>query len=171
MKQESLDALLIDRALGELSPEVTELLEEYLVLDRKAAADAHVFDETLAQAKAAAMRDVAPPAQALPRLSLEVASAKRQWFTWPQWAAVATCLLVGIVLGYQLKAPTSSGQNEAQVSQTITSSENDSRAVRSELWSLSRIAEANRNQTPKNPVRYRISWDTKSLKTHVEETQ
>ena len=46
MKTETLETLLIDRALGALSPEVAELLESHLIQNpdavRHAADDAHV---------------------------------------------------------------------------------------------------------------------------------
>ena len=51
MKPEVLDALLIDRSLGEVSPEVAELLDAYLSQNPGAAARAGEFTATLALAR------------------------------------------------------------------------------------------------------------------------
>src|SRR5512140_2765872 len=53
MKPELLQSLLLDRALGELSPEATALLDEYLACHPDAARCASELDDTLAAARAA----------------------------------------------------------------------------------------------------------------------
>ena len=57
---ETLESLLLDRALHHLSPEVTALLDAHLAQDPAAAAEAQALAETIALAKSALAPSTAP---------------------------------------------------------------------------------------------------------------
>lgn len=56
MKPETLDALLVDRELGELPPDVTELLDAYLELAPAARREANVMTQTVRTTREAIRR-------------------------------------------------------------------------------------------------------------------
>ena len=101
MKTETLETLLLDRTLGELSPPVAALLDEHLARDPAAARQAADFTETLQLAH----RAVAGSGRSAPRTLPD-----GQWLHRAAWQArwrknlfglaqLAACLLLGIVLG------------------------------------------------------------------------
>lgn len=106
MKDEILDALLHDHALGALSPEVTALLEEHLAQNPAASHRAASVQETVRLARAA----LATPLPR-PQRSLDVGRLRRAQR--PTWLAahrteilrLAACLLIGLGAGWLVRAP------------------------------------------------------------------
>lgn len=98
MKPEELDALLIDRATGELAPEVAALLEDHLARDPAAARRS---------AELAAMTQLARAAVAVRSLSslpplrvLAPARASRAFFPpGADWLRLAAAIAVGLAAG------------------------------------------------------------------------
>ena len=109
MKAESLQALLLDRELGELSPEAAELLDAWLAEHPQSAAAAPSLRQAVAATRAAVRRfpELARPEPSpraarfkLPQFRLPSAP----WFRWTTLAAAASLvLLLGAVtwLGFR----------------------------------------------------------------------
>ena len=101
MKTETLEALLLDHALGELSPEVVELLETHLAHNPEAAQQADGLASTVQLA-----RQAMAVAQEAPRRSLAVErlrrvqmTHRRRAFIWGM-ARLAACVVLGLALGW-----------------------------------------------------------------------
>jgi anti-sigma factor RsiW len=104
MKIEILEPLLLDHALGELSPEVTALLEAYLAQNPEAAARARALNETLALARqAVAPAPETPRALDRARLRREQRFARSLAFR-TELLRLAACLALGLGLGWFLAA-------------------------------------------------------------------
>jgi hypothetical protein len=101
MNPENLETLLLDRALGELPPAVTELLDEYLTRNSDAARQADTLTATLQLARQA----VAMPRETPPR-PLALATLRQAQRTWRwrrlAWEALrlAACAVLGLALGW-----------------------------------------------------------------------
>ena len=108
MRQESIEALLIDRALGELTREVSELLEAYLESHPLEAQQAEMWERTwqAAQRATAIEVGVVPP----PSRRLSAARTRRGWLGLRrrELLRVAACLVIGTGVGWIL-----SGRHEA----------------------------------------------------------
>jgi anti-sigma factor RsiW len=90
MKNDVLERLLIDRAAGELSPDVEELLEAHLDQEPAARREAAEIDETL---RLASLALAGQPVAALPGSQ----PSRRV----PSWAlAMAACFVCGLSLGF-----------------------------------------------------------------------
>ena len=89
MKSEALERLLTDRALGELSPDVEELLETHLQREPAARIEAAQIRETLRLARRAL---AAQPAVALP-------IPRPPWRLPFRVLAMAACFVAGLALG------------------------------------------------------------------------
>jgi anti-sigma factor RsiW len=92
MKSDVLERLLIDRAAGELSPDVEELLEAHLQKEPAARKEAVEIEETLRLARLALADQ---PAEAV------VSLARSRPFNWvTSWGwAMAACFVCGLSLG------------------------------------------------------------------------
>ena len=108
MRQESLEALLIDRALGELTREVSELLQAYLESHPREARQAETWERTWQAAQRATAIEVGavPP----PSRRLWAGKTRRGWLGLRrrELLRVAACLVLGTGLGWIL-----SGGHEA----------------------------------------------------------
>ncbi|MBE2285325.1 MAG: hypothetical protein IAE77_17830 [Prosthecobacter sp.] len=122
MKTSSLHALVIDRHLGELTPEAAELLDLHLASNAEARAEVERILASLSAMHDAVLRH--PELAHVPPALVEkgVASSPRRFFVTP-WlvraAAVALLALVTGVMGYhvgQSESRTSAGTVETPVS-------------------------------------------------------
>jgi anti-sigma factor RsiW len=110
MKPELLETLLLDRALGELSPAVAALLDAHLAHDPAAARHAAELANTLQLARAA----VAVPSEA-PRRPLDVDRLRRAHHAVRattrrrEILRLAACLALGLVGGWLLRPARGSG--------------------------------------------------------------
>jgi len=105
MNPETLESLLLDRALGELSPPVTALLDEHLARDPAAARQAAGLAETLQLAHRAAIGSVQPEPRVLPVGPwLHRAVGQARWRkNLLGLTQLAACLVLGIVLGRAIR--------------------------------------------------------------------
>lgn len=95
MNPEALEALVVDRELGELSPEAADLLEAYLRLNPEAHARAGAMAATVGVARATVRKH--PGLAPVPRL---IPVALPGWTSWLARAAAAVLLLgCGIWIG------------------------------------------------------------------------
>ena len=102
MNTPELQALLVDHHLGELSPEVTALLEAYLVSDPAARAESARIEETLGLTRRAVVEH--PELVSLPLAAAvspkEVAPEKaKQRKPMPAWLKVAAALTLAALTG------------------------------------------------------------------------
>jgi anti-sigma factor RsiW len=106
MKTENLEALLIDRALGELPAETAELLDEYLAHNSTAAQKSEQLASTLRNAVEAVHVDNPKTVQAFPRDLIERENRGLRWRRQTsQLLKLAACLALGLTLGWFGKAP------------------------------------------------------------------
>lgn len=144
MKSEELDCLLIDRAAGELAPEVAALLEEHLARDPIAAARAAELHATMQLARAAVsvrvpgslppLRALAPAPAAVPRVGRAFGG---EWLRLA--AAIVVGLLAGTGVGLKLRAPERVPAQVAASAMAVASEATHERAVpATRFWSASR---------------------------------
>jgi anti-sigma factor RsiW len=131
MKNEVLERLLIDRAVGELPPDVAELLGAYLLRDPAARKEAAQIGETLRLAR------LALAGQPEVRLT----APKPSWLA-PNWAwRMAACFVCGLSIGIF----TMRGRNEPpRVIAAIPSQPVAAKTIVDEpgIWSASRFRAA-----------------------------
>lgn len=139
MNKESLDRLLVDRALGEACPELCELLDEYLAGNADAQRRAAEIRETVGLSRTAFEADLVPPCigsagvpprerAGLGRFALFVAPA------------LAACLLLGLAVGWIASRWSSDGMDEPRhLTETRWNFQpaNDRRG--GGFWSVSRV--------------------------------
>jgi anti-sigma factor RsiW len=145
MNNEVLERLLIDRAAGELPPDVEELLEAHLLQHPAAREDAAQIGETLRLARLAL---AGQPAVMLPAL-------QPSWHV-PNWAwRMAACFACGLLLGiFSMR-----GRNESlRVTASIPSREMAAitTADESSIWSARRLQAGLSSVTVK--AENRIIW-------------
>jgi anti-sigma factor RsiW len=101
MKPETLDALLLDRAIGELPAEVAELLETHLARDPDAARQAEKLAATIQLARQAVAMAPEQPRRPLAVERLRrVRTWQRRWsMTWGI-ARLAASVAIGLALGW-----------------------------------------------------------------------
>lgn len=105
MKPELLESLLLDRALGELSPAVAALLDAHLANDPAAARRAAEFDSTLQLARAAVAVPSEPPRRPLDLERLRHAqTATRSAVRRMEILRLAACLALGLAGGWLFRA-------------------------------------------------------------------
>lgn len=151
MKPELLEPLLLDRALGELSPEVAALLDEHLARDPEAARLADEFDHTLVAARAATRLDTEPPPPpALDHARLQrMAQAARAAARRRQWFQLAACLALGAVAGWLAHpAPVLVPPAGTASEQSYAGSPRDPVNSSAGLWSRSRIVAEHTGDRP-----------------------
>lgn len=145
MKPEYLESLLLDRELGELSPAVAALLEDYLAGAPAAAQRAAELKATVDLARVA----TAPPATPAPR-PLDLRALHRAAPTppplvfRPELFRLAACLAVGLGLGWfarPLTAPISTGGNLVPATALLASAPAE---PRSHFWSVARLTATQR---------------------------
>ena len=161
MKPESLESLLIDRALGELPPEVKELLDAHLAANPGAARQAEAWARTWRVARRAAAPEgdarLHPRPPALPR--------RRGLRNWKAHRAellrLAACLAIGVATGWGLFAtPPASPGAPPEAGRPTT------------FWSTTNLMkEYGRPSEPKvRPVRYELRWEPPIRVQRVEES-
>jgi anti-sigma factor RsiW len=106
MKPEMLDPLLLDRTLGELSPEVAALLDAHLAQNPEAARRAVELADTLQLARAATVTPTGSPPRPLDRERL-LRAQRRQLFPRRRSEVfrLAACLALGLGLGWLARTP------------------------------------------------------------------
>jgi anti-sigma factor RsiW len=174
MKTETLEALLLDHALGELSPEVVELLETHLAHNPEAAQQADGLASTVQLA-----RQAMAVAQEAPRRSLAVErlrrvqmTHRRRAFIW-EMARLAACVVLGLALGWY-------GHTARKAIAAATPGPPVVAAVglpfapegTKDFWSLANLEAAQRERQPvesRPTSRYRLHWDSPVKMPRVEE--
>ncbi len=149
MKPEMLDALLLDRALGELTPEVAALLDAHLTRDPTARQRATEFSASVMLARAAVATPREPPrpldVARLQRERRAVVSTMRA----AQLLRLAACLALGLALGW-LAHPASKPAAPLVASALPTVTRPSEPAT--DFWSIAHFApESTRTHLSKKP--------------------
>jgi len=176
MKPESLEALLLDQALGELSPEVTELLEAHLARSPESAAQSRELASTAILAReSVALTRVAPQRRLdVDRLRIARVANRRRAFA-GELLRLAACVLLGLTMGWRGQAilkPT-----EAPTSAPIAAvagARPGSHGGTADLWSLANFEEVQREQQHAaggTTGRYRLNWGSPFKMPHLEDNQ
>jgi anti-sigma factor RsiW len=180
MKPEALEALLVDRALGELPPEVAELLETHLTGNAEAARSAEGLASAIQLARQAVVHVPAAPRRplAVGQLQHVQMTQRRRSMAW-ELARLAACAAFGLALGWYgrtlrnapviaLAPPAAAG-----VAPAIVAAEPPAGAGHTaDFWSLSSLAAAQYNREPvesRATNRYRLRWDSPVRMPRVEE--
>lgn len=100
MKPETLESLLIDRALGELGPEVSELLGSFLARTPEATRQAGQWEEAVRQARVATATLQPPPGLRDASWVRPALGAQRRRAITGAWIRMAACVALGLVLGW-----------------------------------------------------------------------
>ncbi|MCY3767257.1 MAG: hypothetical protein OXH06_17705 [Gemmatimonadetes bacterium] len=149
MKPESLEGLLIDRALGELSPEVTELLDAYLQANPAAAEQAAAWTETWRGAVRATAFDVEGRLQPLPKLKPRGSNTWNWRIRRGELLRLAACLIIGVTAAWGLFT----AQPEKAPAPAVASQP-------SKFWSVNRLKEIYSRPSARKhrPMRHRLPW-------------
>lgn len=182
MKPETLEALLLDRSLGELEPETSELLDAYLAQNPDASARSASLQETARVARAVlGARTASPtPARVLPAIPpwrresspfVRIASS--------QPLKLAACVAIGVAAGW-LGRPMRSvpaGIAALPAAAAIVQSPEEASAVAqppSLPWSARMLARAEASAATsgdRSPARFRLRWESPARKPILEEIQ
>jgi len=179
MKTETLEMLLLDQAMGELRPEVAELLEAHLTRTPKAARQAAGLAATIQLARQATALTPEAPRRPLAVARLRKVQTAMRWRTaaW-ELTRMAACAVLGLILGWQ--GHLNRGQPVAATARQAGSP--DLPAVvaegeqvpesRTDFWSLANLGEAQRERqsgSSRPGSRYRLHWDSPVKMPQVEE--
>jgi anti-sigma factor RsiW len=171
MKSETLDALLIDRALGELAPETNELLEAYLAQTPAAAGQAEATVRTVAEARRTAVPSGPTTA---PRFDSVAAALRREErrTRLRRGARIALRVAAGVVLGFGLGwlwfAPAPSPRRTA-LADHATAPRDD---AANHFWSRENfVRPPAKSASPagESEVRYHLRWASPVRKPQLEE--
>jgi anti-sigma factor RsiW len=174
MRPESLEALLLDHVLGQLSPEVTELLESHLARTPEAAKQADGLASTLRLARQAAALTLEAPRRplALERLRRARVTNRRRAVI-GELVRLAACVLIGLTLGWYgqiVRKPTTAPTSVPLAAATVAPS--SSRDGTRGFWSIANFEEAQRDRRAvesRRISRYRLNWDSSLKMPQVEE--
>jgi anti-sigma factor RsiW len=179
MKAETLESLLIDRAMNELSPEAAELLDAYLAQNPAAAAGAAQLEDVVELAQQAVAETEEAPQRAL-ATNFRADLRRESWLHWfriprVELVHLAACLTVGLALGLAVPLP---WRIPATVSvpspkPTVTAKAEVDHADRSsaQFWSLTAVAadRQTRSGALSPAQRDRLQWDSLFKMPRLEE--
>jgi hypothetical protein len=160
MKTEHLEALLLDRALGQLAPEVADLLDDHLARSPVAANRAETFASTLQLARVATTL----PVDATTHLAPEAAWRRMAWASrWEvarrETVKMAACLAVGLVIGRAAWKPAPAEVSLAEPPvHTRTANANSTPAAAAFWIDARRLAEAKAAHDLDSPRPATLQW-------------
>jgi hypothetical protein len=103
MKPENLESLLLDRALGQLAPEVADLLDEHLRQNPAAAARAATLGATLDLARRAVAVPASAPTTPAPLPWTRIQRMERWQRISRETLKLAACVALGLAAGWALR--------------------------------------------------------------------
>lgn len=171
MKPEDLEPLLLDRALGELSPAVTELLEQHLARDPKAARQAATYTATLAFAReAVGLPTSTVSLRPLDHDRLRRAERRARWRSHlGEGAKLAACIALGLVLGRTILANEKSPPSPIN---PVLAAAPAVPAAGSKFWSVTNLEIEHRLQSARRERRktnYKLQWESPLKMPRLEE--
>lgn len=170
MKPETLESLMIDRALNELQPEVGELLDAYLAQNPAAAAGVAQIEDTMRLARQA----VPVPEEVPQRAFVPNSFSEPRRHAWLEWLRVPRLefvrvmagLALGLALGWMLPSlwkATEVAQGPSPARYVIADARTDRAGDSvSRFWSLAAVAaERQARSDAGRPARQqRLQWDS-----------
>jgi anti-sigma factor RsiW len=103
MKRQTLESLLMDQSLEQLSPDVEELLEAYIAEHPQYLQTAESIRKSAALAKQALSSEAAKELPPFPKERIIHAKASGRWKLFCKWGlSAAACLLIGTLIGISL---------------------------------------------------------------------
>jgi len=174
MNPEMLETLLLDRALGELTPEVAALLEAEIARTPGAARRAAEIDATLQLAGDAIAMPNLPPHRALDTAHLRAAeSHARSSIRRMEILRLAACLTLGLGVGWMVRAPQSQTEIATSLpSPTLVPATAESAISPVRFWSLSRLTREQAAATPRarpRGSRLDLDWNSAAKLPRLEE--
>ena len=172
MKTESLEALLIDRSMGELPAATAELLDEYLAQNREVAKKSDDLLDAVVLAKRTLQPSVMKVSRPFPRESIRREGRRLRWRRGTlQFLKLAACFALGIVVAGLVKEK--SNQQVLSDVLPVTPSVAVSPPLKNEnsFWSVARLeAEAKKRAAARQeaPVQYELRWDSPQKKPDLE---
>jgi anti-sigma factor RsiW len=174
MKTETLEALLLDHALGELSPEVAELLETHLTHNPEAARQADGLTSTvqLAQQAMAVKQEAPRRSLSVERLRQVQMTHRRRAFIW-ELARLAACVVFGLTLGWYGHIARKATAAATPIPPVVAAGGLPSVPENAkDFWSLANLEAAQRERPSvegRTNSRYRLHWDSPVKMPRVEE--
>jgi anti-sigma factor RsiW len=158
MDSETLDRLLMDRALGALAADTDALLARYLEHDGAAAARAREF-ATAATAARLVLAKAAPAGlPPFPALRVQkVEQARQRLWALRYVAGIAAALIVGLGLGIGFSAGRGHGPDSAMAPAPRLASAGPARTPR-DFWSMQRLYDDARGARRSESIR--LIWDS-----------
>lgn len=162
MTPEMLKPLLLDRALGELTPEVAALLDAHLARDPDAARQAAEYEATLRFARDAVAAPNTPPRRPLDLDLLRRAQRTQiSRLRRIELLRLAACLAFGLAVGWLARTPAPPPTLAVFPPPALITAPAAHPA--SSFWSLSRLAAAQRTSLAiarRHEGRYDLNWTT-----------
>lgn len=184
MNAETMERLLMDRALGALSPDVAALLEAHLRQEPAAAARAAQYEQvtdatrrafsaasvTRGELRGGADPAASSPARAAPppfpaRQIRRVLARRRRWIRLAHAASLAACLALGVWLGWSwtetpAAAPVAPDPAALAAEQAFQAqlAQTEPPPGRAGFWSLERLYRPSRERRP--APSYYLEWDS-----------
>jgi anti-sigma factor RsiW len=176
MKPEMLETLLLDRALGELPPEVAALLDAHLAQTPDAAIRAAEFADTLQLARTA----VAAPRETPRALDLErLRRAHRAQHSATRRSEIlrlAACLALGLGLGWLARTPSPHTVIAAATPRPVpvvsVPTPPPAAAPTTRFWSVARLIAEERAQSAtenRSDNRFELHWNSPTKQPRLEE--
>lgn len=179
MKPELLEPLLLDRALGELSPEVAALLDAHLAQNPAAARRAAEFADTLSLARAATATPPAAPHRPLDLTRVRQAHRAAHSIATRRFEILrlAACLALGLGLGWLARTSTANSEfTSAPLASTPKISPpapSPAASSSTSFWSVARLVAEERARSASaaghSDSRYELHWNSPTKQPRLEE--
>lgn len=178
MKPELLESLLLDRTLGELSPEVAALLNAHLAQNPAAARRATEFADTLSLARTITAAPIAAPRRPLDLARLREAHRAQHSVTRRfELLRLAACLALGLGLGWLAHTPPSRAElavaSPAATPGLSSPAPAPAAAPSARFWSVARLVAEERARSASaaghDDPRYELHWNSPTKVPRLEE--
>jgi anti-sigma factor RsiW len=154
MDPETLDRLLMDRALGGLPPDMETLLAAYLEANSRAAARAREFEQAAAAARNVLRERTPLSLPPFPAVRIDQLERARRRVTWVRnVGGLAAAVLLGIGLGVALLGHRSEVP-AGRMAPAPTVAALDAELKPGEFWSAARLYEQARHNRRSDSVRF-----------------
>jgi hypothetical protein len=157
MNEATLERLMMDAALGALSPDVEELLAAHVASDPGKVREAEELKQLVGRAREAITVDCPAEPDLRPYWMNERRRVRQMLIGGARLAAMAACVIVGMLIPKpRVERPAPAAVKNTAMPTTVVAVSDAKRQRDGELWSAQRIyqnaVEANRNERPAKTV-------------------